>query len=125
MPRALLGTVAVATLLYIGIALVLTGLVPYTGLDVADPISRALAAAGPLGWLDDLVGIAAVVGLFATVLVTLYGQVRILMRMSADGLLPPVFARIDPRRRTPVGNTLFCAAGRGDGRRPRADRRAR
>jgi APA family basic amino acid/polyamine antiporter len=107
-PRALLGTVAVATLLYIGIALVLTGLVPYTGLDVADPISRALAAAGPLGWLDDVVGIAAVVGLFATVLVTLYGQVRILMRMSADGLLPPVFARIDPRRRTPVGNTLLC-----------------
>ena len=51
-PRALLGTVAVATLLYIGIGLVLTGLVPYRALDVADPISRALAAAGGLGWLE-------------------------------------------------------------------------
>ncbi len=107
-PRALLGTVAVATLLYIGIGLVLTGLVPYRALDVADPISRALAAAGGLGWLNDLVGTTAVVGLFATVLVTLYGQVRILMRMAADGLLPPVFARIDPRRRTPVATTVLC-----------------
>ena len=107
-PRALLGTVAVATLLYIGIGLVLTGLAPYRALDVADPIARALGAAGGLGWLNDLVGATAVVGLFATVLVTLYGQVRILMRMAADGLLPPVFARIDPRRRTPVATTVLC-----------------
>ena len=107
-PRALLGTVAVATLLYIGIGLILTGLDPYRALNVADPISRALGAAGGLGWLNDLVGTTAVVGLFATVLVTLYGQVRILMRMAADGLLPPVFARVDPRRRTPVATTVLC-----------------
>jgi APA family basic amino acid/polyamine antiporter len=54
------------------------------------------------------VNVAAVVGLFATVLVTLYGQVRILMRMSADGMLPAFFARVDPRRRTPVGSTILC-----------------
>ena len=107
-PRALLGTVAVATLLYIGIGLILTGLTPYRALGVADPIARALGAAGGLGWLDDLVGATAVVGLFATVLVTLYGQVRILMRMAADGLLPPGLARVDPRRRTPVTTTVLC-----------------
>ena len=57
-----------------------------------------------------MVDVAAVVGLFATVLVTLYGQIRILMRMSSDGMLPPLFGRVDPRRRTPVGSTLVCGA---------------
>ena len=49
-----------------------------------------------------------VLGLFATVMVTLYGQVRILLRMAEDGLLPPVFSRVDSRRKTPVINTLLC-----------------
>ena len=109
-PRALLATVAIATALYIAVGLVLTGLVSYTTLDVSDPISKALASAGPLGSLDDLVNIAAVVGLAATVLVTLYGQVRILMRMASDGLLPEVFSRVDPRSQTPVINTALCGA---------------
>jgi APA family basic amino acid/polyamine antiporter len=109
-PLALVGTVLVATTLYIAVGFVLTGLVPYTSLDVADPISKALRDVGPLGWLDEVVDAAAVIGLFATVLVTLYGQIRILMRMSSDGMLPPLFGRVDPRRRTPVGSTLVCGA---------------
>ena len=107
-PVALVGTVVAATLLYVAVGLVLTGLVPYQSLNVSDPISKALREVGPLGWLDEVVDVAAVIGLFATVLVTLYGQVRILMRMSADGMLPTAFARIDPRRRTPVGTTALC-----------------
>lgn len=107
-PVALLGTVIVATTLYILVGLVLTGLVPYTALNVADPISKALHDHARLDWLDDAVNVAAVIGLFSTVLVTLFGQVRILMRMSADGMLPPFFNRVDARRQTPVQNTLIC-----------------
>ena len=94
-PRALLATVAIATALYVALGIVLTGLVSYTALDVPDPISRALVSEP---WLGTAVDVAAVLGLFATVLVTLYGQIRILLRMAEDGLLPPVFARVDPRR---------------------------
>ena len=106
-PRALLATVAIATALYVALGIVLTGLVSYTALDVPDPIARALVSEP---WLGTAVDVAAVLGLFATVLVTLYGQIRILLRMAEDGLLPPVFARVDPRRRTPVVNTLLCGA---------------
>jgi APA family basic amino acid/polyamine antiporter len=107
-PIALMGTVVVATVLYVAVGFVLTGMVPYGLLNEADPISKALREAGPLGWLDDLVNVVAVVGLFATVLVTLYGQIRILMRMSADGLLPERIGRVDPRRQTPVATTVIC-----------------
>jgi APA family basic amino acid/polyamine antiporter len=108
-PIGLLSTVAISTTLYIAIGLVLTGLVPYTDLNVADPISRALEAAGTgAHWLDNAIDVAAVVGLASTVLVTLYGQTRILMRMSADGMLPRAFARISERLRTPIFTTILC-----------------
>jgi basic amino acid/polyamine antiporter, APA family len=108
-PIGLLTTVAVSTALYIAIGLVLTGIVPYERLNVSDPISAALEAAGPgVAWLDNAVDIAAVVGLASTVLVTFYGQTRILMRMSADGMLPPVFDRISDRFKTPVFTTVVC-----------------
>jgi APA family basic amino acid/polyamine antiporter len=108
-PRALWLTVLVATALYVAIGIVLTGLVSYTSLDVPDPISAALRGAG-VGWLNEAVNVAAVVGLFSTVMVTLYGQVRVLMRMSGDGLLPPVFARVNQTTKTPVLNTVLCGA---------------
>jgi APA family basic amino acid/polyamine antiporter len=108
-PIGLLATVGISTVLYVAVALVLTGLIPYTELNVSDPISRALEAAGPgVDWLDEAVDVAAVVGLFSTVLVTFYGQTRILMRMSADGMLPGIFNRIDPRFRTPAFTTVLC-----------------
>jgi APA family basic amino acid/polyamine antiporter len=108
-PIGLLGTVVISTTLYVAVALVLTGLIPYTELNVSDPISRALEAAGPgVEWLDEAVDVAAVVGLFSTVLVTFYGQTRILMRMSADGMLPGAFNRIDARFRTPAFTTILC-----------------
>jgi basic amino acid/polyamine antiporter, APA family len=108
-PIGLLATVLISTVLYVAIGLVLTGLVPYTQLNVSDPLSVALQRAGTdLGWLDDAVNIAAVVGLASTVLVTFYGQTRILMRMSADGMLPRAFDRIDPRFKTPAFTTVVC-----------------
>jgi basic amino acid/polyamine antiporter, APA family len=108
-PIGLLATVGISTALYVAVALVLTGLVPYTELNVSDPISRALEAAGRgVDWLDEAVDVAAVVGLLSTVLVTFYGQTRILMRMSADGMLPGVFNRLHPRFRTPAMTTVVC-----------------
>jgi len=108
-PRGLLLTVLISTVLYVSIGLVLTGLVPYHTLDVADPISKAIEGAH-LGasWLDNAVDIAAVVGLASTVLVTFYGQTRILMRMSSDGMLPPVFGRVSERFKTPTFTTIIC-----------------
>jgi basic amino acid/polyamine antiporter, APA family len=108
-PIGLLATVLISTVLYVAIGLVMTGIVPYDKLNVSDPLSVAVRAEGSgAGWLDEALGVAAVVGLFSTVLVTFYGQTRILMRMSADGMLPQVFDRIDPRFKTPAFTTIVC-----------------
>jgi len=108
-PIGLLGTVVISTVLYVAIGLVLTGLVPYSALNVSDPISKALGDLGAgADWLDEAVDVAAVVGLFSTVLVTFYGQTRILMRMSSDGMLPARFGRVSARYRTPVFTTVTC-----------------
>jgi basic amino acid/polyamine antiporter, APA family len=108
-PVGLLATVLISTALYVAIGLVLTGVVPYANLNVADPLSEAVKAEGHgAAWLDEALGVAAVVGLFSTVLVTFYGQTRILMRMSADGMLPPMFNRVSARLKTPVFTTIVC-----------------
>jgi basic amino acid/polyamine antiporter, APA family len=113
-PVGLLATVLISTLLYVAIGLVMTGIVPYEKLDVADPLSEAVKAEGSgASWLDEALGVAAVVGLFSTVLVTFYGQTRILMRMSADGMLPSIFNRVDPRFKTPAFTTIVCGAAGG------------
>jgi len=78
---------------------------------VSDPISVALRGAGnSVDWLNDAVDVAAVVGLASTVLVTFYGQTRILMRMSSDGMLPAALGRVSARFKTPVTTTLLCGA---------------
>ncbi|MBO1074563.1 amino acid permease [Roseomonas marmotae] len=100
MPIGMLGSLIICTLLYVLVAGVLTGLVSYTELDVADPIARGIDAIG-LGWLSAVIKIGAIVGLTTVILVLLYGQSRIFMTISRDGLLPPVFSRIHPRLQTP------------------------
>ena len=120
-------TVLISTVLYVAIGLVLTGIVPYEKLNVADPLSEAVETEGPgADWLDEALGVVgAVVGLFSTVLVTFYGQTRILMRMSADGMLPPA---VQPRQRALQDAGLHhdpLRRRRRVGRRAAADRRAR
>jgi basic amino acid/polyamine antiporter, APA family len=113
-PIGLLGTVLISTVLYVAIGLVLTGIVPYEKLNVADPLSEAVKTEGSgASWLDEALSVGAVVGLFSTVLVTFYGQTRILMRMSADGMLPGAFNRVSPRFKTPVFTTILCGAAGG------------
>jgi basic amino acid/polyamine antiporter, APA family len=113
-PIGLIATVAISTLLYVAIGAVMTGMVDYRRLDVADPIAEAVRAAGPsLEWLEAAVSVAAVIGLAATILVTFYGQTRIFMRMASDGMLPDRLGSVGARFRTPGAATAVCAVAGG------------
>jgi APA family basic amino acid/polyamine antiporter len=100
MPIGILGSLIICTILYILVAGVLTGLVPYAELNVPDPIAKGVDAIG-LNWFSILIKIGALTGLTTVILVLLYGQSRIFFTMSTDGLLPPLFARVHPRLQTP------------------------
>ena len=109
-PIGLLATVIVSTVLYVAIGMVMTGMVPFRQLNVADPLALAVREGGvSLDWLDTAVSIAAVIGLAATVLVTFYGQTRIFMRMSSDGMLPDRLGNVSERFQTPGPATVVCA----------------
>lgn len=116
MPVGLLGSIVVTTLLYVAVAGVLTGLVPYRDLDVADPIARAVDTIG-LGGFALVIKVGALVGLTTATLTALYGQSRILYAVARDGLLPPLFARLHPVSRAPaagqavVGGLMAVVAG--------------
>jgi APA family basic amino acid/polyamine antiporter len=108
-PIGILGSLGAVNLLYIVVSLVLTGLVSYQLLDAANPLSVALRAAGPaLNWLLPIIDTAAVVGLGSVVLVVILAQPRVLMAMAIDGLVPPAFARVHVRFRTPYWGTMIC-----------------
>jgi APA family basic amino acid/polyamine antiporter len=100
MPIGILGSLIICTVLYILVAGVLTGLVPYTELNVPDPIAKGVDAIG-LTWFAVLIKLGALTGLTTVILVLLYGQSRIFFTMSQDGLMPPMFARVHMRLHTP------------------------
>ncbi|MDF5720082.1 MAG: amino acid permease [Rhizonema sp. PD37] len=106
MPIGIVGSLLISTLLYIAVALVLTGIVPYKSLNVADPIAVGVNVIG-LKWLALAVKIGAILGLSSVMLVLTYGQTRILYSISHDGLLPPLFSKIHRRFRTPHLSTLM------------------
>jgi basic amino acid/polyamine antiporter, APA family len=108
-PIGLIATVLISTVLYVAIGIVMTGLVDYRQLNVPDPIAVAVKETGSLEWLEAAVAAAAVIGLAATVLVTFYGQTRIFMRMSSDGMLPGPLGRVSGRFQTPGAATVVCA----------------
>jgi APA family basic amino acid/polyamine antiporter len=106
-PLALIGGLAICTVLYGLVALMVTGLTDYRTLAVPDPVYVALAAAGPaLNWAKSLVTIVIIVGLLSGVLVALLGQVRIFFAMARDGLLPRAFMVVHPRWRIPHVGTI-------------------
>ncbi len=108
MPIGILGSLAVATVLYILVAFVLTGMVNYSRLAVPNPIAVGIDSAGQsLFWLRPFVKIGAIAGLSSVVLVLLYGQSRIFFTMSRDNLLPRRFAVVHERFRTPYIITII------------------
>jgi len=108
MPIGILGSLAICTVLYILMSLVMTGLAHYTDLDVPHPVFVAIDKAGPaLSWLGKFINIGAIAGLASVVLVMLMAQPRIFYSMARDGLLPAVFGKVHPRFKTPYITTII------------------
>lgn len=110
MPFGILGSLVVCTVLYMLVAGILTGVVHYSQLNVADPIAVAVDAIG-LGWFAFVVKVGAILGLTSVMLVLMYGQTRIFYIMSRDGLLPKLFCKVHPKWHTPYINTLTIGIG--------------
>ena len=106
MPRGILGSLAVCTLIYAIVGIVATGLVPYQQLKGADPLARAFEVAG-IGWGQAIIAFGAVVSMTAVLLVFQLGQPRIFFSMSRDGLLPAWFRSVHARYRTPHVTTIL------------------
>jgi APA family basic amino acid/polyamine antiporter len=108
MPIGILGSLLVCMVLYIAVALVLTGMVNYKDLNVSAPIALAIDQTGSgLFWLKPIIKVGAIAGLSSVILVLLMGQPRIFYSMARDGLLPQSFARLHPKYRTPSLTTIL------------------
>ncbi|TZF83564.1 amino acid permease [Pedobacter sp. BS3] len=108
MPRGILGSLVICTIIYILVGWVMTGMVNYKELNVPDPIAVAVNAGGSsLFWLRFPIKIGAIAGLSSVILVMLMGQPRIFYSMANDGLLPAVFSKIHPKFKTPYITTII------------------
>src|SRR6202163_1722349 len=107
LPRGIMFTLVICALLYAGVALVLTGIVPWQTLNNDAPVANALKAVG-LNRIRFIVTVGALLGMLSGVLVSQYGQSRILFAMSRDRLLPAMFSRVHPRFKTPDISTWIA-----------------
>ncbi|MGC8734239.1 MAG: amino acid permease [bacterium] len=106
LPIGILGSLAISTILYISVSLVLTGVVNYKELNVPDPIAVGIDKIGILG-LKPLVKLGALAGLTSVIMVTLLGQTRIFFSISRDGLLPYFLSKVHPTFKTPYISTII------------------
>lgn len=109
-PRAILGSLGLCTIIYVSVAAVLTGLVPVAVIDVHAPVAEALSQAG-YRWGAALVAVGALAGITSVLLVMMLGQIRIFFAMSRDGLLSPRLATIHSRFQTPSLATILTGLG--------------
>lgn len=105
MPIGIMGSLVICTILYILVSGILTAIVPYSSLNVADPVAVGIDATG-VAWGSFLVKVGAILGLATVMLVMLLGQSRVFYSMSNDGLLPKWASRIHPKFRTPWISTI-------------------
>ena len=106
MPIGIIGSLLICTILYILVSLVLTGIVPYTDLNVANPVAFAMQVINQ-DWIAGIISLGAVVGMMTVMLVMMYGGTRLLVAFARDGLMPKVMSEISPKRQTPVKNTTI------------------
>jgi APA family basic amino acid/polyamine antiporter len=105
LPIGIIGSLIVCTLLYVAVAAIMTGIVPFANFAGVDhPVSLALQYAGQ-NWIAGFVDLGAILGMTTVILVMTYGQTRITYAMSRDGLLPPMLSRIHPTHKTPFAGT--------------------
>lgn len=99
-PLGLMMCLGVVIVLYVSVAFVLTGMVPFKEIDVGNALPAALSRIG-IRWGGALVATGAIIGMVSTLLITVYGQIRIFMVMARDGLLPKTFAKVHSEHKTP------------------------
>jgi amino acid transporter len=105
LPRGMMWAIIICTILYIVIALVLTGMVSYNELNVGDPLAFVFEKLD-LKWMSGIIAVSAVIAMASVLLVFQMGQPRIWMSMSRDGLLPKKFSRVHPKFKTPSYATI-------------------
>jgi basic amino acid/polyamine antiporter, APA family len=106
-PIGLLASLAFCTVIYIVVSGLLTGIVPYPELNVSSPVAHALQVVG-VNWASALVATGVITGLTTVMLVLYYALTRILLAVSRDGLIPPLFSKVSSKTHTPVKNTVIC-----------------
>jgi len=108
LPRGMIYSLLICTVLYVLIALVLTGMTSYTKLQVGDPLAFVFGAEGVnVPWISGVIAISAVIAIASVLMVFQLGQPRIWMAMSRDGLLPQAFSKIHPKFKTPSFSTII------------------
>lgn len=107
LPKGIVGSLLICTVLYIAVSAILTGMVPYLDFrDNAAPVAYALASVG-INWGSALVSVGAVAGITSVLLVMTYGSTRLFFSLSRDGLLPKVFSDVSAKTGTPVKSTIL------------------
>jgi APA family basic amino acid/polyamine antiporter len=106
LPRGMMYALVICTILYLLLALVLTGMVSYTKLNVGDPLAMIFETRG-MPWIAGIVAFSAIIATASVLLVFQMGQPRIWLAMSRDGLLPKIFSRIHPKYKTPSFSTIL------------------
>jgi APA family basic amino acid/polyamine antiporter len=105
LPRGIIGSLVICTLLYVAVSLVVVGMQNYRDLSVAAPLAEAFQSVG-LSFFSTIISIGALAGLTSVVLILLLGQSRVLFAMSRDRLLPPAIAKVHPKWGTPYRITI-------------------
>src|ERR1700710_2499040 len=106
MPIGILGSLAICTVLYVAVSLVVTGMVKFSDIKVNAPLAEAFRSVGHPGFAT-VISIGALIGLTTVMMILMLGQSRVFFAMSRDRLLPPAFAKVSPRFGTPLRTTIL------------------
>ena len=110
LPISIIASLSICGVLYVLVSAVLTGIIPYTRIDIHAPVAEALRVIG-FHWGAALVATGAVAGITSVLFVMMIGQIRVFFAMSRDGLLGPWLSKVHPRFRTPHHATVLTGVG--------------